>query len=83
MKQYLIADSGGTKTDWCLIDSVGQKSFFSSESCHPVNWDKTFFVRLNELLSKVPTIGKTELYFFGSGCYNRDNRTKLKLELSK
>ncbi|MCO4814316.1 MAG: hypothetical protein KC454_06360 [Flavobacteriales bacterium] len=85
MKQYLIADSGGTKTDWCLIDSKGAKLFLTTESAHPSNWDDKFFERLLEFINEIPKVELTDLYFFGAGCLNEVNRTlmKEKLMLSK
>jgi len=74
VKQYLIADSGGTKTDWCLIDSKGEKSFFTTESTHPSNWNDTFFKRIKHFLQEIPKIELTDLYFFGSGCLNEEKR---------
>ena len=34
-KSYLIADSGGTKTDWCFVDVLGNKNYFTTASYHP------------------------------------------------
>ena len=77
MKQYLIADSGGTKTDWCLIDTKGEKSFFTTESAHPSNWNDAFFGRLNDFLQEIPQIELTDLYFFGSGFLNEEIRVSI------
>ena len=81
MKQYLIADSGGTKTDWCLINFAGEKVFFTTESAHPSNWNDAFFVRLTDSLKVIPEIQLTDLYFFGSGCLNDVNRQFLEQKL--
>lgn len=68
MKQYLIADSGGTKTDWCLVDSFNNKKFFSTESYHPVNWNDDFFKRIRLFWEEFEGKENTSIYFFGAGC---------------
>ena len=83
MKQYLIADSGGTKTDWCLIDTKGEKSFFTTESAHPSNWNDAFFGRLIDFLQEIPQVELTDLYFFGSGCLNEENRVFITSKLEQ
>ncbi len=41
----LIADSGGTKTDWCGIDEQKEKHSFTTESYHPIVIDTDFTAR--------------------------------------
>jgi len=65
---FLIADSGGTKTDWCIVHSNGEKQFFTTESYHPLNWNDEFFQRAQSFWKKYP-IEELELHFFGAGCY--------------
>ncbi len=73
MKQYLIADSGGTKTDWCLIDRNDRKEFFTSESYHPVHWDKDFFNRNRMYWEKIKGKEDITVCFFGAGCFHTEN----------
>lgn len=69
----LIADSGGTKTDWCLVKD-DQRIFFETRSCHPVNWKENFWEKLSGELSEYADLASAELYFFGAGCLNVENK---------
>lgn len=73
MKEYLIADSGGTRTDWCFVDKQGIRTFFETESYHPVNWSATFLERIAKDWSSRPKMLNAEVHFFGAGCFNGDN----------
>ena len=82
-KSYLIADSGGTKTDWCFVDVLGNKNYFSTASYHPnlmsdqwVETNKSFWEKYN-------SIKDLEVHFYGSGCLKEPNRTKVKLVFEK
>lgn len=66
----LIADSGSTKTDWCLLDSVGKRNYFVTEGYNPhfsgkqtiINSiEDNFPVEINRLKIK-------EVHFYGAGC---------------
>lgn len=77
MKEMLFADSGGTKTDWCFVDANGMKSYFSTESYHPANWNDTFFDRISSFWKSKTQMKSAQLYFYGAGCFNVDNARKL------
>ena len=76
MKQFLIADSGGTKTDWCLVDEFGGKKFFRTESYHPANWNESFIQRISSFWLEHNT-AELNLVFFGAGCLNRENAQRI------
>ncbi len=65
----LIADSGSTKTSWCLIEN-DHKLFFQTEGYNP------FLVKTDYIISSLekslpPAVNKGEvhqIYFYGSGC---------------
>lgn len=70
----LIADSGGTKTDWVLIDDQKQCTYFTTPSYHPSlindNW-------LDEQLNFWKMYTKDyllEVHFFGAGCLKPENQ---------
>lgn len=69
----LIADSGGTKTDWCAVMN-GERIFFETGSCHPANWNAAFWDQLRRDLQAHVDLPRTNLYFFGAGCLNTENR---------
>lgn len=66
----LIADSGSTKTNWCLADKEGGKVFFTTEGYNP-NYVTSEYL-LESLSRTLPTgyewkeVG--EVYFYGAGC---------------
>ena len=70
MKEYLIADSGGTRTDWCFVDANGERISFSTESYHPVNWNDAFLQRITAYWKSRSEMLNAEVHFFGSGCFN-------------
>lgn len=72
----LIADSGGTKTDWCGINDCGEKHTFTTESYHPLNIDEDFIVRQVDFW-KQHDISECSLHFFCSGCLREENQLKL------
>lgn len=71
-RKFLIADSGGTKTDWCFIDSTGERSFFTTESYHPVNWNESFRIRMRDYFQEFPGFKSAEVHFFGAGCLKKE-----------
>ncbi len=73
---FLIADSGGTKTDWCIAHPNGENEYFSTESYHPLNWNKEFFQRAQLFWAKYP-IHELKMHFFGAGCFADKNAKEL------
>ena len=66
----LIADSGGTKTDWCVLDHGNITLEFSTQGINPFHQSRD---SINAILSKqvLPQLGEIvpqELHFYGSGC---------------
>lgn len=66
----LIADSGSTKTDWCLVREDGQTTGCKTQGINPFHQSKDVIcgVLANELL---PCLDKGEINkicFYGSGC---------------
>lgn len=76
MKTYLIADSGGTTTEWCFIDEAGRKTFFTTESYHPVNFNAAFQERNLKFWQSRNQMLNASLFFFGAGCFRSDGRAK-------
>lgn len=63
----LIADSGSTKTDWCL----GTETRFSTQGINPVHQEEAEIRQIfaDELLPKLSKdIEVSEVYFYGAGC---------------
>jgi len=78
----LIADSGGTKTDWAYIDSAGVH-YFKGKGLHPAY--NTFQELTNEICRSVnikpQSVAKT--YFYGAGCFGKNPVEKISGALSQ
>lgn len=74
MAVKLIADSGSTKTEWCLVngkkkiyvETQGLSPYFLSES-------QVKDILEKELVSKLKKQQPEEIYFYGTGCSNPAN----------
>ncbi len=74
MKPVLIADSGGTRTDWCLVGQDGAPLFFEGASYHPLHLTPSFLAGQKAWWQRHhPECLNTPLYFFGAGCYRAEN----------
>lgn len=66
----LIADSGSTKTNWCLVDATGEKNCFTTEGYNPNYITREYF--LESLSTTLPSGYRWEevsdVYFYGAGC---------------
>jgi N-acetylglucosamine kinase-like BadF-type ATPase len=69
----LIADSGATKTEWCLLTG-NKKNIFITQGMSP------YFISaeqmeniLNEELKPQIKLSVDEVYYYGTGCSNPDN----------
>ncbi|MFC5270590.1 N-acetylglucosamine kinase [Adhaeribacter terreus] len=66
----LIADSGATKTDWCLLDDNGAETIFKTQGISPhyqTSEEITATVK-TELLPQLKDLVPAELFFYGTGC---------------
>ena len=72
----LIADSGSTKTDWCLITNAGTNIEFKSIGLNP------YIVSQEEISNEITTVvlpfveNETveEIYFYGAGCSTTEKK---------
>jgi N-acetylglucosamine kinase-like BadF-type ATPase len=80
----LIADSGSTKTDWCLLKNK-KKQYFSSQGLSPyfVNEAQLTFIIGNEVLPQIGNNHVNEIYFYGTGCKDKQNARWIKNILQK
>lgn len=70
MGKFLIADSGSTKTDWCIVDESGAFSTIRVKGMNP------YFQNEEEISSEIekkllPAVGDNVIdtvYFYGAGC---------------
>lgn len=78
MKTYLIADSGGTKTDWCFVNHLGERSYFSTSSFHPSEWNDAFKNHYLKFWEEKSLPKTTQVMFYGAGCSRIENQHQLK-----
>lgn len=72
----LIADSGSTKTDWCLLGDNNSITYFDTEGFNPYYVDSDYIY--NAIVAKLPAnldVEKVkEIYFYGAGCSGDKNQ---------
>lgn len=74
----LVADSGGTGTQWCFVDHNGCKTYFSGRSYHPLYWAEEFVQEELKYWSSKKEMLNAELSFFGAGCLGESNALHMK-----
>lgn len=74
IESFIIAESGGTKTDWVLIQNGLIIDRRTTESYHPIRLDDDFRERMLEDWKQFTSWVGLPLYFFGAGCFNDSGR---------
>jgi N-acetylglucosamine kinase-like BadF-type ATPase len=64
---FLIADSGSTKTDWCLCDSSDKQHFVTS-GINPFFVEKEEIIAILQKELPLPVADVSEVAFYGAGC---------------
>ena len=84
MRSILIADSGSTKTQWCLL-SGNKKKMISTQGISPyfLNDESLGKILSEELLPKTGSINIDEIFYYGTGCSNPANVSLIKRGLKK
>lgn len=74
MSLKLIADSGSTKTEWCLLDGK-KKKLVNTQGLSPyfLSGIQIKEVLEKELLPKLKKAVPDEIFFYGTGCSNPGN----------
>lgn len=81
----LIAESGATKAEWCLIGN-GKPKPVLTQGISPYFFTEEKIVELlqNELLPRLPAaIGASKIFYYGTGMRNPDNVKMVKKALQK
>lgn len=67
----LVADSGSTKTSWCLINEKAGLSFFNTEGYNPYFVNSSYIAQSLSLglPSVIPPLQISHIYFYGAGCF--------------
>ena len=80
----LVADSGATKTEWCLL-SGRKKKIFVTQGMSPYFIDANEMIKIisAELLPDLKKVNIDELYYYGTGCRNPMNAKIVRSALKK
>ena len=79
----LIADSGATKTEWCVLRKGKKKSILTQGiSPYFLSTEQIVSLLKKELWPTVRSQGVTDIFFYGTGCANPDNARSVKKALS-
>jgi glucosamine kinase len=75
----LIADSGATKAEWCLVNNGRRKIVFTQGiSPYFLNSGQVQTILRNELLPKIKKYEINDIYYYGTGCLNPGNAKMIK-----
>lgn len=79
MKSILIADSGSTKTEWCLLQGDKKKKL-ATQGLSPyfLTGEQIKAILEKELIPKLKDADLVEIYFYGTGCSNPANAAIVK-----
>jgi glucosamine kinase len=83
MSVTLIADSGATKAEWCLVNNGRKKTIFTQGiSPYFLNTEQIIQLLNNELRGKI-RVQVDQIYYYGTGCANPQNALSIKKALQK
>ena len=84
MPSILIADSGSSKTQWCLL-TENKKKMINTQGISPyfLNDESLGKILSEELLPKTGNQHIDEIYYYGTGCSNPANISLVKRGLKK
>src|ERR1700712_2975104 len=80
----LIADSGSTKCEWCLLHD-GRKKIIFTQGMSPyfLTSEQVQDIMRTELQPKIKNQVITDIYFYGTGCLDPRNAKMMKASISK
>jgi N-acetylglucosamine kinase-like BadF-type ATPase len=78
----LIADSGATKTEWCLLNNGRKKTVFTQGlSPYFLGTEQIRQILIKELMPKLKNAEVDEVFYYGTGCANPANARIVKKAL--
>jgi N-acetylglucosamine kinase-like BadF-type ATPase len=80
----LIADSGSTKTEWCLLDGK-KKTIVNSQGMSPYFVDEAQMEAIitEEVVPAIKKVPVDQIFYYGTGCTNPGNVNMVKKALKK
>lgn len=84
MAVVLIADSGATKCEWCLLEQTGKLTILTT-GINPYFLSKEQIIALlqKELLPSLSAVQPDAVFFYGSGLGNTDNQKVIQASLKQ
>ena len=80
----LIADSGATKAEWCLLNNGRKKTIFTQGiSPYFLNTEQIYQLLEAELKPVLRKEEIHEIYYYGTGCANPTNALSVKKAISR
>jgi len=80
----LIADSGATKAEWCLVNGKKIKTIFTQGiSPYFLNTEQITDLLIKELKPKLKNVSIDEVFYYGTGCANPVNAKSVKKAITK
>lgn len=80
----LIADSGSTKCEWCLVSGKEKKRFFSQGiSPYFISYGQVVELLEKEVLAKTKNQNIEEIFYYGTGCKSAVNRQMMRKAIRK
>jgi Predicted N-acetylglucosamine kinase len=80
----LIADSGATKAEWCLLKGNRKQHFFTQGiSPYFLNGQQVKDLLLKELIPLIKKVKVDEIFYYGTGCANPANAKIIKKAISQ
>lgn len=84
MAVKLIADSGATKAEWCLLDGKKKKTIYTQGlSPYFLSAEQITAIINSELKGKLKDTHPDEVHFYGTGCSNPGNVKSVKKAIAK
>lgn len=84
MTAYLIADSGATKAEWCLVKGRKTETVFTAGiSPYFLSTDGIADVVKNEVAAVFKKTAIDAVYYYGTGCSNPENAKSVKKALQR
>jgi glucosamine kinase len=80
----LIADSGATKTEWCILQKGKHRSIFTQGiSPYFLSTEQIVSLLKKELWTAVRNLQISEIFYYGTGCANPENARSVKKALKQ
>lgn len=80
----LIADSGSSKAEWCLLSNGRKKTYFTQGmSPYFLTTQQMADMVQTELAAKIKNAAIGNLFYYGTGCANPENAKNVKSALKK